>query len=108
MLLTTVCLWALNFVASKYVIEHGISPLAYSTPRYALAAAIFVLLTLALERSLRMGGRDVALLAGAAVVLFLNQLGFIYALDFTTVATVALIFGMLPIFTMLLATLTGV
>ncbi len=108
MLLTTVCLWALNFTASKYVITHGISPLAYATPRYAIAAGIFVLLTLGLERSLRMGRRDFAVLAGTAVVLFLNQVGFIYALHFTTASTVALIFGTLPIFTVLIATLSGV
>ena len=80
MLLTTVCLWALNFTASKYLITHGISPLAYASPRYVIAAAMFVLLTLVLERSLRMGRRDLAVLAGTAVVLFFNQLGFIYAL----------------------------
>ncbi len=108
MLLTTVCLWALNFIASKYVITHGISPLAFATPRYAIAAATFTLLTLALERSLRISRRDLALLAGASVVLFFNQLGFIYALHFTTASTVALVFGTLPIFTVLFATLSGV
>jgi drug/metabolite transporter (DMT)-like permease len=108
MLLTTVTLWGLNFVTSKYVITHGISPLAYSAPRYATAACIFALLTLLLERSLRMGRRDLALLTGAAVVLFVNQVGFVYALDFTTASTVALVFGTLPIFTVLIATLTGI
>jgi len=108
MLLTTVCLWALNFTASKYVISHGISPLAYASPRYLLAAVSFVVLTLALERSLRMGRRDFAVLAGTSVVLFLNQVGFIYALHFATASTVALIFGTLPLFTVLIATFSGV
>ncbi len=53
MLLTTVCLWALNFVASKYIITHGISPLAYSAPRYSIAGGIFVAATLLRERTLR-------------------------------------------------------
>jgi drug/metabolite transporter (DMT)-like permease len=108
MLLTTVTLWGLNFTASKYVITHGFSPLAYASPRYAIAACAFVLLTLLLERSLRMGRRDVAVLGGMAVALFLNQLGFIYALHFTTASTVALIFGTLPVFTVLIAAVSGV
>ena len=41
-------------------------------------------------------------------MLFFNQLGFIYALHFTTASTVALVFGTLPIFTVLIATLSGV
>ena len=48
------------------------------------------------------------MLAGTAVVLFFNQLGFIYALHFTTASTVALIFGTLPVFTVLIATVSGV
>jgi drug/metabolite transporter (DMT)-like permease len=108
LLLTTMCLWALNFSASKYVITHGLTPLAYGAPRYALAAAIFVVLTLLLERSLRVGRRDAALLAGAAAILCVNQVGFIYALHFATATTVALVFGTLPIFTGAIGALTGV
>jgi len=108
MLLTTVCLWALNFSASKYVITHGITPLAYAAPRYALAAAIFVGLTLLLERSLRVERRDLALLAAAAVILLLNQVGFIYSLHFASAATVALVFGTLPIFTGVIAAAAGI
>ena len=62
------------------------------------------MLTLALERSLRIGRRDAAVLAGRRSCCFVNQLGFIYALHFTTASTVALIFGTLPIFTVLIAT----
>ena len=90
------------------MITHGISPLAYAAPRYAIAAGAFALLTVALERSLRISRRDLVVLAGGAVVLFFNQLGFIYALYFTTASTVALVFGTLPIFTVLIATLSGV
>jgi drug/metabolite transporter (DMT)-like permease len=108
MLLTTVCLWALNFSASKYVITHGITPLAFATPRYALAALIFVVLTVAFERSLRVSRRDLALLAAGGAILVVNQVGFIYGLHFASAATVALVFGTLPIFTGLIATATGV
>jgi drug/metabolite transporter (DMT)-like permease len=41
------------------------------------------------------------------VLLFLNQIGFVFAIDLTTATTVALLFGTLPIFTALIARLVG-
>src|SRR5919204_1551834 len=108
MLLGTVSLWALNFTVSKYILNEGFRPLAYSAVRYACAAILFAGMTLAWEGSLRIGRGELALLAGGTIVLFLNQLCFIYALRFTTATTVALLFGTLPIFTALLARGTGV
>jgi drug/metabolite transporter (DMT)-like permease len=49
MLLVTIVLWALNLTVTRYVLTHGLHPLAYATLRYGAAAAIFVGLTLALE-----------------------------------------------------------
>jgi drug/metabolite transporter (DMT)-like permease len=57
MLLVTVCLWALNFTTSKYILDHGVRPLAYSGIRYALAALIFLAIVLPRERSLRIERR---------------------------------------------------
>ena len=108
MLLATVSLWALNFTVSKYILDHGFRPLSYSSMRYAAAALLFAGITLPREGSLRIGRRELPLVAGATTVLFLNQLCFIYALRFTTATTVALLFGTLPIFTALLARGTGV
>src|SRR6267143_7189876 len=99
MLLATVSLWALNFTVSKYILEHGFHPLAYSSVRYACAGLIFAAITLAWEGSLRIGRRELPLIALATAVLFANQLSFVYALRFTSAATVALLFGTLPIFT---------
>ena len=107
MLIGTVSLWALNFTVSKYILNHGFQPLAYSSVRYACAALIFAGLTLAWEGSLRVGRRELPLLVFAALVLFANQLSFVYALRFTTATTVALLFGTLPIFTALFARATG-
>jgi drug/metabolite transporter (DMT)-like permease len=107
MLIVTMLLWALNFSATKYVLSHGVAPLAYSAPRYLIAAAIFVGLTLGIERSLRVDRRDLALLATGSVLLFINQFGFTYALHFSSAATVALVFGTFPIFSGLFAALTG-
>jgi len=108
MLLATVSLWALNFTVSKYILDHGFHPLAYSSTRYSCAALIFAAITLAWEGSLRIARRDAAMIVLGATVLFANQLSFVYALRFTTATTVALIFGTLPIFTALCARGSGV
>jgi drug/metabolite transporter (DMT)-like permease len=108
MLLGTVSLWALNFTVSKYILDQDFRPLAYSSLRYATAALVFAAITLAWEGSLRIGRRELVLVAGCTALLFANQLSFVYALDLTTATTVALLFGTLPIFTALLARGAGV
>ena len=108
-LLVTVVIWSLNFTATKYVLDHGMAPLAYSSLRFATAGFIFAAITYALERSLRISRRDLAILLACAVVgIWLNQIGFVYSLKFTTAATAALVFGTLPIFTMIFARVSGV
>jgi drug/metabolite transporter (DMT)-like permease len=98
MLLTTIVLWALNLTVSRYILVHGFQPLAYGSVRYGLAALVFATLTLAVERSLRIGRRDVPLVVAAAAVLYVNQIGFVYALDTTSASVLALILGATPIF----------
>jgi drug/metabolite transporter (DMT)-like permease len=108
-LLVTVVIWSLNFTMTKYVLDHGFKPLAYSSLRFAAAAIVFSAITLAIEGTLWMRRRDVALLFGAAVLgIWLNQIGFVYSLKHTTASTVALVFGTMPIFTMLIARASGV
>jgi drug/metabolite transporter (DMT)-like permease len=108
MLLGTVSLWALNFTVSKYILDEGFRPLAYSAVRYGCAALVFVAITLAWEGSLRLGRGQLLLAVVCTVLLFANQLSFVYALKFTTATTVALLFGTLPIFTAILARGSGV
>ena len=98
MLLTTIVLWALNLTVSRYILVHGFQPLAYGSVRYGLAALVFATLTLAVERSLHIGRRDVPLVVAAAAVLYVNQIGFVYALDTTSASVLALILGATPIF----------
>jgi drug/metabolite transporter (DMT)-like permease len=108
-LLFTVAVWSLNFTLTKYVLDHGFKPLAYSSLRFTAAAVIFALITLALEGSLRMSLRDASFLFGAVVFgIWLNQIAFVYSFTYTTASTVALAFGTLPIFTMLIARAGGV
>lgn len=107
MLLTTVLLWSLNLSVTKYVLTHGLDPLPYAVVRYGLAGAIFVVLTVAAERTLRVERRHLPLLVLATAALALNQLCFVFALDRTTASTIGLLLGAIPIFAALLGLLLG-
>jgi drug/metabolite transporter (DMT)-like permease len=108
-LLVTVVIWSFNFTLTKYVLGHGFKPLAYSSLRFTTAALVFAAITFARERSFRMRRNEVLALAGAVVIgIWLNQIGFVYSLKYTTASTAALVFGTLPIFTMLFARVSGV
>lgn len=108
MLLSTVVIWSFNIVVTRYVLTHGFRPLAYASIRYGLATVLFAVLAYALERSFAAGGRrSLALLAGAALFLCVNQLAFVYALKLTTATTVSLILGTTPVFTALIASTVG-
>jgi drug/metabolite transporter (DMT)-like permease len=107
MLLGTVLLWALNITVTKYVLQHGFQPLAYASIRYFAATSLFWCFTYARERSFRVHLSDGKLIALAAVLIYLNQLGFVYGVDKSSAATVALILGTTPIFVGIFATLVG-
>jgi drug/metabolite transporter (DMT)-like permease len=98
MLLSTIVLWSLNLTMSRYVLTHGFQPLAYSSLRYGLGALIFVALTLLIERSLRLPRRDLVHAVLTAVVVFANQVAFVYALDRITASVLGLILGATPVF----------
>jgi drug/metabolite transporter (DMT)-like permease len=109
MLLATVSIWALGFTVARYAVTNGFEPLAYSALRFASAAFVVSGIAYGLERSLTFRRRHGLLLAGAAFVgIYLNQIGFIYAIDLTNASTTALIFGSLPILTALFAYAVGV
>lgn len=107
MLLTTILLWALNLSVTKYVLENGLEPLSYASLRYALAGAIFIALALVAERTLRIERRHVATVGAAAVLLWLNQVCFVFALDATTASTIGLLIGTIPIFAALFGVALG-
>jgi len=98
MLLSTIVLWSLNLTVSRYILTHGFQPLAYASVRYSFAAAVAVSLALLSERSLRLQRRDLPLAAGAALFLYLNQIGFVTALERTSASVLGLILGATPIF----------
>ncbi len=102
MLLSTIGLWALNLSVSRIILTNGFAPLAYATVRYGLAALVFAGLALLIERSLRIGARDLLLVLAAAFTVWLNQIAFVYALTSTTASVLGLILGATPIFAALL------
>jgi drug/metabolite transporter (DMT)-like permease len=106
-LLGTIGLWALNITVTRYVLTHGFLPLAYGTTRYLAAALLALAFAYALERSLHVDRRDLRLLAAAAGLLFLNQLGFVGSIHLTTASTVALILGVTPVFAGIFSSLAG-
>ena len=107
MLLSAIGLWALNLTVSRYILTHGFQPLAYSAVRYGLASLVFIAIALAAERSLRIERRDLGLVFGAAGALFVNQIGFVYALKSTSASVIALILAATPIFAALIGLAFG-
>ena len=107
MLLATILLWSLNLTVSRYILTHGFEPLAYSTSRYGLAALVFVGLVLAIEGSFRLSRRDLGIAAAAAGVVFVNQIGFVYALERSSASVLGILLGATPVFAGLFALAAG-
>jgi drug/metabolite transporter (DMT)-like permease len=104
LLLITVVFWSFNFTVVKYALTHGWEPLAYSSVRFAIGAVLFSAFTYGREGGLRVQRGDVWFMLGAAALgIWLNQLSFVYSVRLTTAATVALMFGTLPIFVALIS-----
>ncbi|HEY3462366.1 MAG TPA: DMT family transporter [Gaiellaceae bacterium] len=98
MLLGAVVLWALNVTVTKYMFEHGWLPLAYATIRYFVAIALFWVYTWWREGSFRIARADWIYVGIAAATIFVNQLCFVYSLEFAHASTVSLLFGSCPMF----------
>jgi drug/metabolite transporter (DMT)-like permease len=109
MLLATVVIWSLNFTVTKYALNHGFRPLAYSSLRFSSAAVLFIGVTWFKERSFKLRRRDIPFIVVAALIgISLNQITFVYGTKLTTATTVALLFGTMPIFTALIAAIVGI
>src|SRR5256885_11765885 len=77
MLLATVVIWSLNFTVTKYVLNHGFRPLAYSSVRFGAAALLFIGVTWVRERSFRLERRDIPFIVVARRTgIFLTQVAF--------------------------------
>jgi drug/metabolite transporter (DMT)-like permease len=107
MLLSAIGLWALNLTFSRYILTHGLQPLAYSTVRYGLAGLVFVGIVVVAERSLRIDRRHLGVVLSTGVVLAVNQMAFVTALESTSASVIGLILGATPIFAALIGLAFG-
>ncbi len=105
--LITVAMWALNIPVSKLALDDW-EPMSFSLVRFGAGAIIYGVWVLLREGSLRIQRRDVPMfLAGGFIGIFLNQVGYMYALEKTTASTVVLIMATTPVWTALFARALG-
>jgi drug/metabolite transporter (DMT)-like permease len=108
-LLVCVSLWGLNVAVTKYAFGHGFEPLSWAGLRFAVATLIFVAVAVPRFGKLRLSRDDMVRLAiWGGVVFATNQIGFSWSLEFASAATVALLFGTLPLFAGLFSELLGI
>ncbi len=109
LLFVTMVIYAFNFSAAKFSLEHGFEPLSWSSVRFAVAAALFSAITLAREKTLTVARIDLKWLALLALVgIVANQLAFAFALDRASASSTSLLFGTFPIFVALIASAVGI
>ena len=107
LLLLSVVIWSINFSAVKYGVGE-MAPLAYSAVRFGAGALGMLAFLRWREGGVAVRRSDLGLLLAAALFgITLNQVCFVFALANTTAANTALLLGTSPIFTALLAALSG-
>ncbi len=107
MLLTVVLLWSGNFTAMRYAVD-SFHPLAFSSVRFGIGAALYALVVWWRERSLRIDRRDFgAILLLAVIGIFVNQVAVIYAVQKAGAANVGMLMASAPIIAALLARKLG-
>lgn len=98
-----VLMWSFGYTSARYSLTNGWEPLQFSSVRFVLGALIFAAVALLRERSLRIDREDLKYLLPAGLVgIVVNQIAFNVGISLTTAATVALIFGTLPVFAAIL------
>lgn len=103
LLLFMVLIWGANFIISKFALLY-FHPLTIATIRVFFSAIAFLIFFFFTKESKRIGLSDhfrIAILAFFGIIL--NQLSFIYGLNYTTPSHSALMIAMIPIFVFLFA-----
>ena len=96
--------WASNVVASRVLVSGGVDPYTLTAVRWGLAALLMTLYTLATGRRLVLT-TSITVLGLLGITLFNNML--YLSVRYAPAALVGLVFGLLPIVTMLLARAAG-
>ena len=97
--------WATNVVASRVLVTSGVNPFALTAVRWAVAALLMAVYSLARGLGVPVGHR--LLVTGLLGITTFNNLLYL-ALGYAPAALVGLVFGLLPAMTMLLARALGV
>jgi drug/metabolite transporter (DMT)-like permease len=109
LMLAITVLWGCGYPLSRYALTHGFDPLAFAAARFAVAAAVFSWIALRREGTVKVRRGDLSLLLLCACVgIVLNQVTVSYAFSLSAGSTVALSFGMVPVFVVVVARLLGV
>ena len=107
MLVAANVIWSLNYATTKYAFERW-SPIAFSGLRFATAGIALALFVRWREGGLGVDRSDMRLVVLCGIVgIFLNQLTFTYAVDYTAAANVALILAAAPAFAAVFAVMLG-
>ena len=107
MLVAANVIWSLNYATTKYAFERW-SPIAFSGLRFATAGIALAVFVRWREGGLGVDRSDVRLVVLCGFVgIFLNQLTFTYAVDYTAAANVALILAAAPAFAAVFAVMLG-
>jgi len=107
MLVAANVIWSLNYATTKYAFERW-SPIAFSGLRFATAGIALALFVRWREGGLGVDRSDVRLVVLCGIIgIFLNQLTFTYAVDYTAAANVALILAAAPAFAAVFAVMLG-
>jgi drug/metabolite transporter (DMT)-like permease len=102
-------LWGCGYPLTRYALTHGFEPLSFAAARFALAGLVFAGIAVRLDGTVKVGREDLPLLLLCVFVgIFLNQLTVSYAFSLTSGSTVALAFGMVPVFVAVAARLLRV
>lgn len=98
LLLITVVIWSFNFVAIKYALSHGFSPLVFSILRFGVGSLLLAVIAYGREGTLRVERRDVPMLVGfLALAMLINQIALSTGANLISASTFALLFGTFPI-----------
>jgi drug/metabolite transporter (DMT)-like permease len=105
----TAVAWAFNISATEFALTHGFSPVIYAASRNLFGGVALAIWVYRREGSLAIRRQDIgAVLGAAALGVTVNQLCLTYSLRFSGAVVVALVFGMGPIATSLIARLARV
>jgi drug/metabolite transporter (DMT)-like permease len=96
--------WATNVIASRVLVSEGVDPLTLTAARWLLAAALMLAYSFARGERVPLGLGVLA--AGLLGITLFNNLLY-FALRYAPAAIVGVVFGLVPLSTMLLARLLG-